>query len=205
MRTKRKKEEPEVFTVGPSDGREENPASENSKKERFQLSFDLNEDGSPDFSAMRERTKEKVREFFSDPKMASAFGTKAAQPDIQIFHPAMVAAMYAVLGSVEAMAITRLTKIPEPVAKQVFTYSKEEIDALSGPTIRVLNKYAADWMIKYQDEIALAGLLVSITVAKVNAALLLAKIQSGNIQPNGSQAKSEENGKKERDEPVVPN
>jgi hypothetical protein len=172
--------------------------AETRAKERFQLSFDLNEDGTPDLAAMRQSTKERVQAFFSDPAMAKVFGAKApAQPEVQIFHPSMVAGLYAMLGSIEAMAVARLTKIPEPICKQVFTYTPPEVEALTGPTVRVLNKYVADWMIKYQDEIALITLLGSLTITKVNAAMTLAKMQAANIPPNGSQAKSEENTQKE--------
>jgi hypothetical protein len=170
----------------------------NKPKERFQLSFDLNEDGTPDFSAMRGKTKEKVRQFFSDPRIAAEFGASPAPTaEVQIFHPAMISGMYDMLGTLESLAAQRWGKIPEPVARQVFKYTDAEKNALSGPTLRVMNKYAADWMIKYQDEIALATLLVSVTVAKVNAAIMLSKMQTV------SQPKSEEATEKKENEPIV--
>jgi hypothetical protein len=173
-------------------------------RERFQLSFDLNPDGSPDLSTMRGKTKEKVQSFFTDPKMAEAFGSRPVTPEVQIFHPAMVASMYAMLGALEAMAVSRIANIPMPICKQVFTYTPAEIEILKEPTVRVLNKYVADWMIKYQDEIALAGLLLSMTVTKVNAAILMARMQGANIPPNGSQVKSEEPPQKSEPGPGTP-
>jgi hypothetical protein len=145
-------------------------------KERFQLSFDLNEDGSPDLAAMRESTREKVKKFFGDPKIAALFGAKAPTPEVQVFHPSMVAGLYAMLGSIEASVLPMaFSELKPEVAKTVFTYSPAEVAALEGPTVRVLNKYAADWMIKYQDEIALGTILISLTVQKVQIAITLSK------------------------------
>lgn len=205
MKTKKRPSpKSESFTVGPVPEpepiREENSETTKPVRERFQMSFDLNEDGSPDLTPMRERTKERVREFFSDPRMAAAFGVKpvtAAGPEVQIFHPMMVAGMYSVLGSVETMVAIRMGHIPEHIARQVFTYSANEVEVLTGPTVRVLNKYAAEWMIKYQDEIALATLLISMTINKVNTALLMAKAQGSSIMQSSSQEKNGESAKKD--------
>lgn len=170
----------------------------NKPKERVTISFDVDEGGSPDFSSMRGKTKERVKQFFSDPKIASEFGTRTAIPEVQIFHPAMISGMYDMLGTLEAVAAQRWGNIPEPVAKQVFKYTPEEKEALAGPTIRVLNKYVSEWMIKYQDELALASLLIAVTVAKVNAAIVLTKMQAG------GQVKREEPAPKTEDDTKLP-
>lgn len=176
--------------------RETAPATDPARQ-RFQLSFDLNADGSPDLSAMRGSTKEKVQAFFSDPKMAQAFGVKApVQAEVQVFHPAMVAGLYSMLGSIEALAVSRMTKIPVPICKQAFTYTPQEIEALTPPTVRVLNKYAADWMIKYQDEIALVTLLSSITISKYNIAVMAAKMSQPSTPSASSQEESGKTGEK---------
>jgi hypothetical protein len=164
------------------DAKEQAAASSNgNKKERVTFSFDVDESGSPDFSSMRDKTKERVKQFFTDPKIAEQFGARpgAAAPEVQIFHPAMVSGLYDMLGAIEATVAQRYGKIPQHIAKQVFTYTPAEKDALAGPTVRVLNKYAAEWMIRFQDEIALATILISLTVAKVNAAITLSKMSQG--------------------------
>lgn len=194
MKTKKKK--PLAFAVDSAPVIEEEKlekepmqteSTNGNKPTRLNLSFDLDENGLPDFSRMHDRTKSKAKEFFNDPKMRDAFGVRQEQAplnaEVQIFHPAMISGLYDMLGSIEAMAAERWGKIPGPVAKQVFTYTSAEKEALSGPTIRVLNKYVADWMIRYQDEIALATLLVSLTVAKVNAAIMLARTSQVKREP----------------------
>lgn len=200
MKTQKRKgaAAPEVFTVGPEAHSDPSPAAEAPKdrREAVSISFYLNDDGSPDFTGMRDRTRQKVKEFFNDPKIAAEFGAKPAQPEVQVFHPAMVSGMYDLLGALEAMAFGRMWKLPEPIAKRAFTYTELEKKALEGPTTRVLNKYAAEWMIRYQDEIALATLLVSITIAKCNAAMALAKMHGPTIVPPPSQPKSEESPEK---------
>lgn len=163
-------------------------------KDRFNLSFDLNADGAPDFSSMREKTKERARQFFSDPKMAEAFGVKPvaqATAVVDYFpmapgekYPAVIGSMYNTIGVIESLLAQRFAKIPEPIARRVFTYTDEEKMVLAGPTSRVLNKYMPLWLIKYQDEIALANLLISITVAKVNAAIMLARMNQTPSAPN---------------------
>jgi hypothetical protein len=197
MKTKRKveapKEAPKAEVPAPI------PAliPEEKKKERFQLSFDINEDGSPDLSSLRESTREKVKQFFGNPKIAELFDVKPQQPEVQVFHPAMIGGMYDLVGVLEAWAVEKYWAIPQPICKHVFTYSPEEKRALEGPTVRVLNKYAADWMIKYQDEISLATLLASITIAKINAAKLIAKREAANITEMPRQEKNQDSGKKE--------
>jgi hypothetical protein len=52
-------------------------------------------------------------------------------------------------------------------------------------------------MIKYQDEIALGTLLLSITIAKINAAKMIAKMQASNIVEMPSQGEKHETEKKD--------
>ena len=108
----------------------------------------------------------------------------------------MVSGLYDMLGSIEAAVAQRWGHISPHIAKQVFTYTPAEKEALSGPTIRVLNKYVADWMIRFQDEIALGTLLISLTIAKVNAATIMQR---------ASQGKVTEMPKKEDEPQVQPN
>lgn len=203
MKTKpgrKPKTTPEVFTVGPEPASDPAPTFEDQTKDRREtvsISFYVNEDGSPDFSSMRDRTREKVKQFFTDPKIAQEFGAKPAVAEVQVFSPAMISGMYDLVGALEAMIFGRAFKLPEPTAKRVFTYTEVEKRALEGPTCRVMNKYAASWMIKFQDEIALATLLVSLTIAKCNAAAMLAKMGNVTTMPGPvSQPEKEETPEK---------
>lgn len=176
----------ETFTVGPDPVSTPEEVSNGHKKDRLQFAFDLDEKGIPDFSSMREGTRKKVREIFNNPEFANAVGAKpASAPQPQIFHPIMIGGMYDVIGAIEATIIPKIFKECSPiVAKQVFTYTAEEKAALEGPTIRVLNKYVAEWMIRFQDEIALAMILTSLTITKVNAAIMLSKMNQGRTVDN---------------------
>lgn len=175
------------------------------KKDRFQLSFDLNEDGSPDLEGMREGTKRKVAEFFQDPKIASAFGARTveATPPPNFFptlpnekYPTAIGSLYNVLGMLETLSAQLFFKIPGPVAQRAFMYTEMEKEALAVPTVKVLNKHMPDWMIRYYDEIMLGSMLLSMTMAKVQFALAL-KAQFANTSQVPRQEQSEENGKKE--------
>jgi hypothetical protein len=169
------------------------PAEGNGYKPGSKLQVSLKEDGSIDWDTMRESTKEKVKQMIR----SSGIPGNGVQAEAQMFNPQMVSGMYDMLGAIEATVAQRFGKIPPHIAKQVFTYTSAEKQSLEGPTIRVLNKYIPDWMIKYQDEIALASTLIALTTAKVNAAITLAKI---------SQAQSVEMPKKEEVDPnIVPN
>lgn len=169
------------------------------------LQVALKEDGSIDLDSMRDSTKEKLRQALSATPGIYPDGAAKSEVQTQIFHPTMVAGMYSMLGAVEAMALSNLFKVPAPIARQVFTYSAEEIVALTPPTVRVLNKYATEWMVKYQDEIALASMLVAMTVTKVQSALVLTKMQQNvNGASSNTGIKTEETGKKEEDIPPGP-
>lgn len=169
---------------------------------RSRIAIPIKEDGTIDIGAMREATKTKLREALNlTPDFRQAQPTAAPQ----VFHPAMVSGLYDMMGSIESALAQRFFKIPEPVAKQVFAYSPQEKEALTGPTVRVLNKYAADWMIKYQDEITLASLLVTLTVQKVNAALIVSRMQRASTVSAVRQEEKQEKDEKEQDKPQVPN
>ena len=131
--------------------------------------------------------------------------SKPVGPVVEIFHPSAISGLYDVLGAVEVSVFGHYLHLPEPIAKQVFTYSPTEKEALAPPTIRVLNKYASGWMIKYQDEIALFTLLTALTIQKINVAKILAKSQSGSTVDRGSQVENDENGQKEGAGRVPPN
>ena len=195
---------------------EENPPSpppaESHKKQgppRKGVWIYLNDDGSMDTAAMREGTREKLRQAVASTPMFSAPGN-GPQVEVQIFNPMMIEGMYNLLGSLECVAFQKaFPVIPPTLIRQVIPYTPQEKAALVPPTVRVLNKHANAWMIKWQDELALGTLLLSMTVNKVQALLMLAKeFRSGPIPfVAPSQAESEENEKKESDgpEPQAPN
>lgn len=189
------KPDAETFTVGPATGtegeaenteREERRTSSEVRPDRIQLSFDVNEDGTVDYSSMREKTKNKMRQVFSDPALAdflsvnrvSSGGT--GNSEVTIFQPGVVSGFYDMLGALESEVMPMFfPKVQRDIWKKVFTYTPEEKAALVPPTSRVLEKYAGPWLIKWQDEIALAGILITMTVTKVNMAITLSKMADG--------------------------
>jgi|SRR5579859_1963651 len=167
----------------PAEATPEPQIEEVPKGERF--SFPLTPEGKIDFSSMRDKSREKMKSLLSDPEVAQILGGSASPAaEVQMFHPAIVSGLYDMVGVMEATMLPMFfPKVPPEIFKQVFTYTPQEKELLIPPTTRVLNKYAASWMIKYQDEIALGTLLVSMTVAKVNAAVMLSKMQQAAPAP----------------------
>lgn len=181
MKHKRKlKPEPveteEVFTVE----NPQNPVIQESQNRVFKpkISIAINEDGSFDISSMREATKERLRAAVA---ASPSLFPSSDQQVTMLFPPQVINVMYGAIGATESMLAQRMGKIPKAIADQCFTYTPQELELLYPPTARVLQKYASDWMIRFQDEIALATLITSMTVAKVNAALTLARIHKADV------------------------
>lgn len=178
MKTKRRtKVENEIFTI--KEPEVENPVIPEPSQQKIKpkISIPINDDGSFDFTSMREATKERLRAAVAS--SPSLFPSGPAE--VMAFPPAVIYAMYGGVGAIEAMLAQRFGKIPKQIADQVFAYTPQELELLYPPTAKVLQKYAAEWMIKYQDEIALATLLTSMTVAKVNAAVTLARTHKAEV------------------------
>lgn len=154
--------EPNAGTVNPveqSSDRAERPAP------AFEtLSIRVLPDGSIDPST-RESTRAKIRRFAeANPQV---FGPPAAPAPAANFDPEISAVLYRLLGTLEAeVAIWRGSD--PAIAREVFSYSEQEIEALKGPTTKVLNKYAGG-MTKYEDEMNLAFVLLSVHVSKIRA------------------------------------
>lgn len=177
MKTKRKfKAEPlETFTIGEVETPPQNPVVASAAKPK--ISIPINEDGSFDFSTIREATKERLR--------VAVAATPSLFPSVSaetvLFPPQVIHAMYGAIGAVESMLAQRMGKIPKPIADQCFAYTSNELELLYPPTAKVLQKYASEWMIKYQDEIALATLITTMTITKVNAALMLTRTHRAEV------------------------
>jgi hypothetical protein len=68
-------------------------------------------------------------------------------------------------------------KIPADIAEKSFTFTETEKARLAAPTARVINKYAATWMVQFKDEIALAMLFVTMTAVKLQMATALTNMR----------------------------
>lgn len=155
-------------------------------EERSGINWSVNPaTGKPDFSRMRPVIKERLKGLMSDPDTLRALGMdkapevssgKAPAP-VQVFDPSWCGSLYSAVGFLESVFAQKFFQLDPETAKKIFTYTPEEIEKLTGPTSTVLNKYAADWMITFKDEIALGMLFFSITAGKLIAAKMLSQMQ----------------------------
>jgi hypothetical protein len=157
---------------------------------RLAIPFDIN--GKVMWDTMRASTKEEVRKvvegMLRDRELAASFGID--KPLVEVFPPEWCGALYDALGSLEVALAPKLFGVAPEIAAQIFPFTPTEKEKLSGPTSKVINKYAADWMIRFKEEIALLMLLASITYAKVMAAKMAQAIMSKQAQapkPNGAE------------------
>lgn len=133
------------------------------------LALPIDDKGKIMWDSMRVSTKEEVRKIVEgmlrDPELAASFGIN--KPLVDVFPVEWTGALYDSLGAIEIALAPKMLGVSPEIARTVFAYSSAEKEKLAGPTSRVINKYAADWLIRFKDEIALLMLLGSITYAKI--------------------------------------
>jgi hypothetical protein len=159
---------------------------------RVAISWYADQEGKPDISRMRPAMRERLKGLIADPEVVKALGVEAAPVPqaeaVKVFDPAYCSSLYGAVGFIEALFAQKFLELNPEMAKQIFTYSPAEIEKLSDPTSKVLNKYAADWMIRFKDEIALGMLFFSITAGKIMAARMLTmKPTQAATAPNGKE------------------
>jgi hypothetical protein len=163
------------------EGGSENAVNNTSEQgERVVIAYFQDDAGKPDISRMRPIIRERLKALVTDSSVIKQLGIEkrdAAAPEIQVFDPTWCGTLYDAVGSIEALFAQKMYELSPETAKQIFTYSAAEKEKLAGPTTKVMNKYAAQWMIQFKDEIALAMLLFSLTAAKVMAAKMMAQAQ----------------------------
>lgn len=151
------------------------------------LSFPIDENGNPQWDKMQAKTREKVKALMGERNAAPV-----AEKTIEVFDPAWTSSLYDIIGKVESFAAQKMYKFPPDIAEMAFTYSPAEKEKLAGPTAKVINKYAPEWLEKFKDEIALAGLFVTITAIKFQmASMLIAQSQkAGALKPQAPTSNS---------------
>jgi hypothetical protein len=160
----------------PAEDRDQAPQSDGMTPKVFRLL--ITPDGKIAWDRMRESTKGELKELLSRPDVQKFAGIGGDAKPVEVISPEWVDRLYDMLGVLESTAFVKIGGISPEVAKSVFTYSQAEKDTLREPTAKVINKYATAWMIRFQDEIALGFLLGSITMVKVQAAIMLSKLGS---------------------------
>lgn len=165
------------------------PERQSPSRPGSRISLQLDEAGRPDWERMRESNREETKKvltaWLTDAKLQSDLGL--SKPIIEVVTPASASALYDAIGRVEAVIAPKITGMPPDIAQMVFRYSDEEKQLLGGPTAVVINKWCPLWLTKFQEEIALAMLLTSITVAKFQLAKQLfdQRKTETTVRPNG--------------------
>jgi hypothetical protein len=77
------------------------------------------------------------------------------------------AALYGLLGQIEAGIAAKVAKCPLDLTRQHFTFSSAECAALAEPTSKVANKYAGVFLSKYKDELVLFTTLTMVHYQKL--------------------------------------
>lgn len=127
------------------------------------LSLPLKPDGSIDISRMRESTKNKIQ---NDPSIRLLFPSMENKGGHESIPPAAMHVIFDLLGSIEMLIASKITNCT-PDQAAVFRYTIAEKEALQAPTARLVQKYLGSNMSAYADEIAVAGLLTTTFLAKL--------------------------------------
>lgn len=106
------------------------------RHDKPRLTITLKDDGSPDVEAMKEGTREKVREFLRKPENLRAFGLSDAEAvEAQPIADDFVDSFYTALGQVNAVVFSLLPpRVPYAETKEIFTYTEQELALLRAPT-----------------------------------------------------------------------
>lgn len=193
MRTK-KKTETSTPTPPREEPREERAAGSESEEglERKSFAFFVDAKNNVQWDRMREKTKTELKEFLKRPDVIKALGVEAPGEVIELMSVEWCAGLYDAIGKIEATMASKWKGVPKEIAEQAFAYSEFEKAQLGPPTARVINKYATDWMVRFKDEIALAFLLITITMAKIQLCNALIAQQRGPVPVTPIDSKKEE-------------
>jgi hypothetical protein len=107
------------------------------------------------------------------------------EPKVELFiQPEAVDGFYDIFGRVVTWAAVRFKDVPQDIAAEAFPFTPADKDILRKPTAKVLNKYAPEWLMKYQDEIALTLMLVTVINAKIRLCNTLAASRAAQESPS---------------------
>jgi len=131
------------------------------------LSMPLTDQGKIDWASMRPSTRDQWLDLLrNDPQLGAGTGAARSSGDGDIFSAPMAGMLFDMLGNAE-VAITMNVYHCSREDAAIMLYSEQEKAYLTGPLLKVLNKYGASWLSKWGDEIMLAGLMVSVHLPKI--------------------------------------
>ena len=156
------------------------------------MSLTLNQDDSIAWDRLRESNKEEIKKIVTgwmvDPKMLASLGIE--KPAIRIFDESWCDTIYDTVGNLEVMLAPKMFGVTIEQAA-ILRYTSAEKDSLREPTAKVINKYLPVWLARFEDEIKLAMLLVSISFVKVQMLRAIAMMPRPQQQKtNGAEQKS---------------
>jgi hypothetical protein len=140
---------------------------------RRNITLQLEESGAPKWESVTEKNRQAWREILAHPSTVEALGlTPGAGPALA--SPALppaapISAALDALAWAEAFACAKLIKVSFDEAVRVLTFSADEKALLIPPAQEVAAKYLGAALEKYGAESALALLLLSISLRKVEA------------------------------------
>ena len=131
------------------------------------LSMPLKDDQTIDWERMRAGTKEKL---LRDPKLREMLtpssAGKSELPQAAAIPPVAVHVVLDLLGSIEQLIAVKVTGC-QPEAAAIFRYSTDVKRAIEEPGSRLLGKYLGSNITLWADEIAVAGILTTDFLAKL--------------------------------------
>ena len=166
----------------PANGKGEPPA---------RILIPLTMDGSVDWNRIRTPNRQaKVRRILKElktklppPPGAAADGApaSASAAPLDLFNAQWTDLAIDSVGRLEFAAAVRAGCTRDEA--RLFLYSPDEKKLLADPLARVLNKYGNQWLARYQDECALAALLISIHATKVTAVQAMRQARAKGAAP----------------------
>lgn len=140
------------------------------------LSIELNDDGSVAWNSMRETNVVEFRNLLNRPEIKEEFKDKSAP----LFSAESCYGFYDLLGKLMAFAASKWKDVPTDIATEAFSFNDADKKLLGEPTVKVFNKYAPLWAVKYQDEITLGFTFLTVVNAKIMLARALTESRAAN-------------------------
>lgn len=167
MKTERKRIPPSSVRSSPVSTTETTTPAPKGSDDRLTLPV---KDGKIDWTKVRESRAPALRKLLAD-SMPDQGGAPAAPPQPAAESPAINAALvgtlYDLLAQLEGLAAVKMYGCPLDVAVKALRFSDAEKEALSDPTVAVLNKWIPSSMLdKYGAEAMLLLMLASMTRQK---------------------------------------
>lgn len=166
--TKKNARRPEPAKSEPISASAAEPAKDSPIDAR--LAIPLDSEGRVLLDNMRESSREKLKELLSNRDLATKLGIGAAEsasaPSMAL-PPQLMYPLISGLSIFEVLIVAKATNAPRDIVERVVPYSRDEAMLLAPALAGVLEKYSGQFLVKYQEEAALAALLVSMTVNKI--------------------------------------